>query len=456
MRSGKSSAVDLPPSTIAPAVQPIASASSTKPEPAPSKVAASALSKPAESMHVAQRHPTLDYGPAHSVRSQAMRPVLGPAPAAKPSLTPIAKPTLAPALKPSPASIAKPSLASSLKLSAPPAAKPGLATTAKSSHAPALVLSPAPAPKPSPAPEVKPLASTAGPNTTQLTTKVNSTKFSSNEVHMFSNLAWHYVGKPGEETDLYRRSYPDREQIFRDVQIRCIKKAFLLARNIDGSETELFFQQYPGRKWMVDEAGKALNFLKNGTRAEMNKYYAEHPEHMDYCLAALRNFRTGKNFDAPQALVQVEQPRVQPMKAAPVPVRTAPPASVASTSQAKQGTPDLLVTTPSSQALARVEEMRATASEASSTTSNLSSKFSGSASSDDEYRPKPPGLILSRAFGSFSSLFGDYASMTGNAVAIPVGWRLGIAARTRELKPQLEAFAKAMEGMETKSARRLK
>ncbi|KAF2771325.1 hypothetical protein EJ03DRAFT_373046 [Teratosphaeria nubilosa] len=98
-------------------------------------------------------------------------------------------------------------------------------------------------------------------------------------------LAEYYAANPGRESDWYHAIFPDRVQCLRAARNQFITEACKYARKPSSAEASDYLEQHEDRKWIFEGVCRAKEMVENKTPAEVDEYYAKHPDEKDFCTA---------------------------------------------------------------------------------------------------------------------------------------------------------------------------
>ncbi|KXL51582.1 MAG: hypothetical protein FE78DRAFT_65962 [Acidomyces sp. 'richmondensis'] len=106
-----------------------------------------------------------------------------------------------------------------------------------------------------------------------------------------SYKAEYWAANPGSKCDEYHQKHPECRKHLRNAQKRLIKKAFVFATKPEHPDTLSYYSQHPIQKWMFEKALVAIDLIENKTEADIEAYYASHPNEQDFRGCAKVNFK---------------------------------------------------------------------------------------------------------------------------------------------------------------------
>lgn len=110
--------------------------------------------------------------------------------------------------------------------------------------------------------------------------------------------AEYWAANPGSKCDEYHQKHPDRREYLRNAQRKLIKNAFAFATKPDSPDTVSYYSQHPMQKWIFEKALLAIDLVENKTEAEVEAYYASHPNDQDFRGCAKANLKPKRHRNA--------------------------------------------------------------------------------------------------------------------------------------------------------------
>ncbi|KAK5127506.1 hypothetical protein LTR85_006845 [Meristemomyces frigidus] len=327
------------------------------------------------------------------------------------------------------------------------------------------------------------------------------------EKQRFEALADWYAANPGAECDIYHDEFPDRKQYLRPAWKGLLRLAFKHASDPYGRDTETYLSTHKDRRWILEAAMKAKDFVENRTEAEMDAYYAAHLDAIDFCNAA-RTYFTPKPAAHTEPAVsgpavhpehatemRIEQPRpansgpvlqpqptstpvVQPEATTPRPavqptsstraiVQTAATTSRSAvqpkqTSSTRPIQPEPTISATVIQAAVTVSEPKLTVQPSTMPAAAVNPEDSSppqspSESSVETALSEPRPTTLGTISATFYDIAGEYLGVKSKPIDAPAHVHITVTSQARrfdprDLIPQIQALAEMMQGLSNSSS----
>lgn len=274
---------------------------------------------------------------------------------------------------------------------------------------------------------------------------------SASDQQRFETLAEYYAANPGPESDQYHQEFPDRIRYLRPAWVRLIKLAFHHSDNPNDRDAERYRSTHRDREWIFTEAMRARDFVENRTQAEMDAFYAAHPEHIDFCKAARKYFTPKPQDEVVQHEPASSSQAVQPEQAIQTTQNNLTPASHSEPStQAPVAQPETAFSEP--MFAAQPTTASTDLVDLQNSSPSQGSPQSSSASSVETAISEPRLSALGMLSATFYDILGAYLGVTNTPIDVPAHVHVSITSQARrfdprDLIPQIQALAERMQGL---------